>query len=115
LSADEAGLTQKNMENQKQKNIGMAIVAYILFFVPLLTDAKKDSFVRYHVRQGFLVFLCAVAVWIIGTLLTWKLYAITSLLNLVVLVFAIIGIVNAANGQEKPLPLIGHLADKIKI
>ncbi|MCX6730043.1 MAG: hypothetical protein NT058_00890 [Candidatus Portnoybacteria bacterium] len=103
------------MENQKQKNTGMAIVAYILFFIPLLTDAKKDSFVRYHVRQGFLVFLCAVAVWIIRGILTWRFYGITNLLNLVVLVFAIIGIVNAANGQEKPLPLIGKFANKIKI
>lgn len=103
------------MEGNKQKNTGMAIVAYILFFVPLLTDAKKDSFVRYHVRQGFLVFIGAVAVWIIGIVLTWRFYVVTNILNLVVLVFAIIGIINAANGQEKPLPLIGHLADKIKI
>jgi len=103
------------MENQKQKNTGMAIVAYILFFIPLLTDAKKDSFVRYHVRQGFLVFLCAVAVWIIGGILTWRFYGITNLLNLVVLVFVVLGIINVVNGKEKPLPLIGKFADKIKI
>jgi uncharacterized membrane protein len=103
------------MDEKKEKNTGMAIVAYILFFVPLLTDAKKDSFVRYHVRQGFLVFICGVIVWIVSMILTWRFYVLTNILSLAVLVFAIIGIVNAANGQEKPLPLIGHLADKIKI
>ena len=103
------------MDEKKEKNTGMAIVAYILFFVPLLTDAKKDSFVRYHVRQGFLVFICGVIVWIVSMILTWRFYVLTNILSLAVLVFAIIGIVNTANGQEKPLPLIGHLADKIKI
>lgn len=35
---------------KKEKNIGMAVVAYILFFIPLLTDAKNDPFVKYHVK-----------------------------------------------------------------
>jgi len=35
-----------------KKNTGMAVVAYFIFFLPLLTEAKKDPFVKYHVRQG---------------------------------------------------------------
>jgi len=46
----------------EEKNTGMAIVAYILFFIPLLTDAKKDPFVKYHVKQGLVIFLA----WISG-------------------------------------------------
>ncbi|GAF91940.1 unnamed protein product, partial [marine sediment metagenome] len=47
---------------KKEKNTGMAIVAYILFFIPLLTDAKNDPFVKYHVKQGLSLFLVAVVI-----------------------------------------------------
>ena len=37
--------TQEEQEQSKstvkEKNTGMAILAYILFFIPLLTDSKK--------------------------------------------------------------------------
>jgi uncharacterized membrane protein len=101
-----------------QTNTGMAIVAYILFFIPLLTDAKKDPFVKFHVKQGFMIFAAAVIVWIIQMLLPWslmfKLSWLFSLLGLAILVLAIIGIVNAANGKQEKLPLIGQYADKFK-
>ena len=38
-----------NATPAKSENIAMAIIAYILFFVPLLTgDAKKDEFVMLY-------------------------------------------------------------------
>jgi len=45
---EEPAPQQKEIESQvapvkqpsKQKNTGMAIVAYIIFFIPLLTEAK---------------------------------------------------------------------------
>ena len=44
-----------------KKNTTMAVIAYIIFFVPLLTgDAQKDAFVKYHVKQGLVLFLLAV-------------------------------------------------------
>jgi len=36
-----------------QKNTAMGIIAYIVFFVPLLTSSKNDPFVKYHVKQGW--------------------------------------------------------------
>jgi uncharacterized membrane protein len=99
-------------------NTGMAIVAYILFFIPLLTDAKKDQFVRFHVKQGFLIFALSVILWIIRAVLPWywlwQFSWIFSLLGLGILVLAIVGIVNAANGKKEKLPVIGSFADKFK-
>ncbi|MFA5127733.1 MAG: DUF4870 domain-containing protein [Patescibacteria group bacterium] len=101
-----------------EPNTGMAIVAYILFFIPLLTDAKKDPFVRFHVKQGFLIFAVSAILWIIRAMIPWY-YILTwswlfSLLGLATLVFAIIGIINAANGKKEKLPFIGDFADKFK-
>jgi len=98
------------------KNTTMAVVAYFLFFVPLLTgDAKKDPFVKYHTKQGLVLFLLAIAInvvsWIVPFYVWWR---ISYLLSLCSLALLIIGIVNAVNGKEKPLPVIGKFADVFK-
>jgi hypothetical protein len=58
--------------------------------------------------QGLVLFLTALAVNIIGGLIPvvgW--FLLIPLLNVVVLVLAIIGIINAAQRKTVPLPLIG--------
>lgn len=90
---------------------GMAIVAYLLFFVPLLTDAKDDPFVRFHVRQGFVVFLCAVAV----SFFSFVLPLVAWVLHFAILFFVVLGIINVVHGKKKKLPLIGDIADHFKI
>jgi len=98
------------------KNTTMAVIAYILFFVPLLTgDAKKDSFVKYHVKQGLVLFLLAVLIQVVGMIIPFYFwYTINQLLGLCVLVLLILGIVNVVNGKEVPLPVIGKFADVFK-
>jgi uncharacterized membrane protein len=93
------------------KHIGMAVVAYILFFVPLLTDSKDDPFVLYHVRQGFVLFvafiLAGVISWIPSPLMVFGM-----LLQLALVIVAIMGIINALGGKKEPLPVLGQFADK---
>jgi uncharacterized membrane protein len=95
-----------------QKNTGLAMVAYLLFFVPLLTEQKNDPFVKYHVKQGFVLFVAACANMLIATLIP-VLFMLYWLLSLGVLALLIVGLINASSGKEKPLPVIGHLADKV--
>jgi len=116
------------MHTGGNKNTGMAVVAYILFFVPLLTDSKNDPYVKYHVKQGLVLLLTGAALWIIefilsaifttslaGALLWWR---ISNVINLVIglgiLALLIIGILNATSGKEKPLPVIGQFAKMFK-
>ena len=95
------------------KNVGMAVVAYVIFFLPLLTDAKNDTFVRYHVRQGLVLFIAAVIVSIIGAIPVFGL--LTFPLSIILLILFVIGVVNALEGKEKPLPVIGEWAEKLKV
>ncbi len=111
-SQDKKTSDSKNLSNNENKNIGMAVVAYILFFVPLLTDAKDDPFVKYHVHQGFVLFLAA----IIANLLSWTFFILMIagvLMQIGIIILAIIGIMNALHGKEEPLPIIGQFADKV--
>jgi len=99
-----------------KKNITMAVIAYILFFVPLLTgDAKKDSFVKFHTKQGLVLFLLVVLLNIIDWVMPFSFWwTINSLLSLGTLVLLIIGIANAVGGKQEPLPLVGKFADVFK-
>ena len=91
-------------------NTAMAIIAYILFFVPLLTDAKDDPFVKYHVKQGLIVFIIGVGAAVLAPVLLF----LTLFIHLFVLVLAILGIINVLNGKKEPLPLVGEFAAKFK-
>jgi len=99
------GFEKDDIENNKV----MALLAYIIFLVPLLA-AKESKFAMFHTNQGLILFLCAVAVNIVGGIVPivgWLI--ILPLGNLFVFILAIIGIINAAKGEAKPLPLIGGI------
>lgn len=109
-----AEINQPPNQPSKGKNTGMAIVAYILFFIPLLTEAKKDPFVKYHIKQGLLLFIGWILIYIIGMILPWQLGMITTLLDVGLFVLMVIGIMSAAKGEQKPLPVIGKFGEQFK-
>ncbi len=93
-----------------EQNKVMAIVGYIipiLFFVPMLSE-KKSPFGMYHANQQLSLLIAAIIVQIVGTvipILGW--FIILPLGMIAVVVLAILGIINAAKGEMKPLPIIG--------
>lgn len=87
----------------------LAIIGYIfpiLFFIPLLTDAKTNPYARFHANQQLLLLLLGIAITVVNIipLLGQLIFAIGWI---VMIIFAIIGIINAAQGNMKPLPVIG--------
>ena len=107
----------------------MAVLAYLLFLVPLLAASKEQRFVRYHTNQGLVLFLFGAVLRTALLLLTGAfLYpamthnltvfhqAAAALIGMAIhplsilyFVFCIIDIINAGTGQMKPLPLIGRI------
>ncbi|TAN33576.1 hypothetical protein EPN28_02065 [Patescibacteria group bacterium] len=104
---------QPPQPNQAQKNTGMAVVAYLIFFVPLLTDAKNDPFVKYHVKQGLTLFLGWVVTWIIA-MIPFIGWVVGWLASIGLLILLILGIMNALGGKQEPLPLLGQYGEKFK-
>ena len=122
-------MEQQNQSEEKKHNKSadnktiMAVIAYVLFFIPLLTEDKKDSFVKYHVRQGLVLFILGVIVWIFNGMI-YSLFPFTMwyfarmiswILNLAVFVLFILGVKNALTHKEEALPIIGKFAEKFKI
>jgi uncharacterized membrane protein len=81
----------------------------------LTGDAKKDAFVKYHTKQGLVLFLLVVLINVLGWVVPFYLWMTFSwILSLGTLVLLILGIVNAVNGKQEPLPVIGKFADVFK-
>jgi uncharacterized membrane protein len=93
----------------------MGILAYIgiLVLIPLLME-KNDPFVRFHVKQGLVLFVIEAALWVIGSMV-YGLWGLVSLIHLGTIVLSIIGIINVINKKQVALPLVGQFADKFKV
>lgn len=123
-------MTEPNQEQQPQpeqesptpdtsQNTGMAVVATIpiLFFIPLLTEYKDDEFVMFHAKQGLVLLIygviCAIATPVLAfiPIIGWLAIFVLQVFGLVCLVM---GILNAAQGMRKELPLIGKYAEQFK-
>ena len=99
----------------------MAILAYfgILIIIPILV-AKNDSFVKFHIKQGLALLITAIVLWILFFPASIFLAALRipliglffPLIWLLVFLFFIIGVINAATGKTKELPLIGGFGSK---
>lgn len=108
-----------------QNNKAMGIIAYlgILCLIPLFA-AKQSKFAQYHARQGLTLLIFDVAYIIVVRIidailwnaLPWTMLGIysvvsglLSLAGVFFLVLMIIGIINAAKGECKELPIIGKI------
>ena len=97
-----------------KNNKVMAVLCYIwlLWLVPMLTDYKNEPVVRFHINQGIIFTIYSVVVRIAAWLFGY-IPVLGGIINFVlwasIVVFFIIGIINAVNLEEKPLPFIGTL------
>lgn len=97
-----------------EQNKVFAIFAYLswLVLIPLFA-AKGSKFARFHANQGLVLAISEIVCWVVLGILRklpfigWIFGIVDGLFSLVVLAFVIIGIVNAANGKAKDLPIVG--------
>jgi len=92
--------------SQDDKTFGAIANLWILSIIILIM--KKDSdFVKFHARQGLVLFLATIILgWI--PVLGWVLVLIASLMML-------FGAYKAATGEMWEMPIIGPLAKKINL
>jgi fumarate reductase subunit D len=86
------------------------VLAYLgpLVIVSLFMS-NNDSFVKFHAKQGLVLFIAEVVISVLGGMF-WHLWMLLNLINLACFVFSIIGIMNVVGNKEQELPLIGGLA-----
>lgn len=103
MAEDKSQSTLSTTKEDVEKNKTMAIIAWFIFFIPLLTDAKDSKFAKFHANQALLVTL----LYVIAAFTS--MFLIGFLLYPVAFVLWVMGIISAANGQMKRLPIIGGI------
>ncbi len=102
------------------QNKAVSVIAYIswLVLIPLL-KAKNSPFARFHTNQGLVLWLLSIGWSVAQAVISFVLLSIShylkpvvsllSLMDIVFIVLMVIGIVNAAQGKAKELPIIGKI------
>jgi uncharacterized membrane protein len=107
-STRQVHFTPEDAQNGKT----MAMLAYLVFFIPLLMDdMKTNNFVMYHTEQGIVLVILNVVCAILATVTC----GIGLVLYIPWLIFMVIGILNASKGECKPLPLVGSFGEKFNL
>jgi len=95
-------------EAKKSDSNLMAALSYLwLLSVVMLLVKKDDPFVQFHAKQGVVLFLCSIVLWVIPVV-GW-------LLNMLVTIAVIVGFIMAIQGKEYKLPVVSDLAAKINV
>ena len=65
-----------------EKNKAMAIIGYIipiLFFIPLVTEAKDSVYAKFHANQQLILLIASIGVSVVGSIIPILGWFITSL------------------------------------
>jgi uncharacterized membrane protein len=96
-------------------NKTLSIVSYITLIGWLIAyfngKEKADSLLKYHLRQALGLAIVSIIFNVVLTIVATIVPALSFLgiAGLVIVVLWIMGIINAANGAEKPTPLVGTI------
>ncbi len=102
-------------ENNIKSGKTSAIISYILIVGPLIAlsmnSDTKSQYAAFHIRQGLGLTLSFI---VLGVSISYfeNIYIAASMWIFISLL-AIYGIVSAANGSTRPLPILGTLFQKI--
>lgn len=110
------GVDNRPAGNNSENNTVMAVLSYIgpLVIVSYILG-RENPFVKFHVKQGLVLFGIEIVIWFLFSMMLWQSIMLLQMINLAMLVLVVIGIVNAVQGKEKPLPIVGQFAKMIKI
>ncbi len=86
---------------------------WILFLVPLIAK-KENKFALFHGKQGLVLFgFWLIFVFILGFIPVLNIISIFGWI--IWLILTIIGMIKAVQGQYWKMPVLGDIAEKIKI
>jgi len=104
----------KNSESKIFAFLGVFLT--IIGFVIVMLVRKDDKYAMYYAKQGLVLFIAGLLVWVISVVLAFLLigFIIGPILNIILLILWVIGIIYSLSGEMKPIPLIGKFGEKFK-
>lgn len=101
-------MTEQNIYTPEdiEKNKTMAGLAYLLFFLPLIT-CPESGYAKFHANQALLLWIAGIAGTVILGIIPIIGWMLIPVFGIGVLILGIMGLVNGFGGKAKRLPLIG--------
>jgi uncharacterized membrane protein len=94
----------------------VAILSYLTFIgfivAVVLHGSKKTKLGTFHLRQALGLWITAIACWVVLGIIPVIGWIAIPFVSLAVFVLAVIGLIAAASGQFKPVPLLGEQYQK---
>lgn len=105
MAQDKAKKEGSSNSSDVEKNKTIAALSYLIFFLPLITEAKDSKFAKFHANQSLIVVLTS----LVGTVLNASVIGMVLgiPISIAAFVFWIMGLMNALNGEMKRLPIVG--------
>ena len=85
----------------------MAALSYVwIISIVMMIVKKDDKFVVFHAKQGLILFIAS----FVGVIpfIGWAIW-------IVVVIMDIIGFIKALSGEKYKIPVVGDIAEKIKL
>ena len=113
--------TQEEINDGK----GMAILAWIIFLVPLFA-ARDKKYAMFHTEQAIILWIFFIVIYFAIWILTIIIGQISSTLACIIsglgiipwiayIVFWIMGLISAIQGKTTPVPVIGIYGEKLNL
>ncbi len=101
---------ETNANQHTQEGKSTAIIAYITLIgliVAFVQNAeKKNTFATYHIRQSLGLMCTGLALFVVG-LIPFLGWILSILGTFAMIALWIMGLLNAVNGKERPIPMLG--------
>lgn len=103
--------SEPSLDEAKRNEKIMSAICYIpmFFLIPLFLVKDKKPALNFHINQGIILSILSALGYFVVSMLPFFTRRAIDIWKLIILIFAIIGIINACNNKEKPLPIIGKL------
>jgi uncharacterized membrane protein len=90
----------------------ITIIGWLIAYFSYKDSSNKSSFTKYHLKQSLGLGIMGLAFGVIINIIALivpSFVTILSLASLLILVLWVLGIINASNDVEKPLPVVGNM------
>lgn len=104
-------------DSVKEEGKTMAIISYVtvigLIIAYFMNKDKNNEFVNFHIGQSLRVFILGIIISIgVNVLVSITGIGALSYLSIIPFVLIVLGIMNAVNLKDEPLPVIGTIGGK---
>jgi len=92
-----------------------AVVAYFIFFLPIIFVPNRSAFLNFHINQGIILLVVSLAGYFGFDILPFGISILIGWLwRIAILALLVAGVMNVLKKEMKPLPIIGKLFTFLK-